>query len=163
VCVSGKIAAVTLAYRTYGYPPLASHTCLTAPQIDYYPSRNNKITVAKIRGHANSTRKLTGQRVSVMIDKENNFYQCASRLRAKKLSSLADKAVMLLGAFVFSPLDAQDNRACHMSCTPWRRQEWSRLELELCASMAEHLTFAACRAGERIRSWDPERRSRFIE
>ena len=54
-----------------------AHVRLVAPQIDYYPSRNNKITVAKIRGHANSTRKLSGQRVSVMIEKENNFYQCA--------------------------------------------------------------------------------------
>ncbi len=59
---------------------------LIAPQIDYYPSRNNKITVAKIRGHANSTRKVTGQRVSVMIDKENNFYQCASCPRAQNMS-----------------------------------------------------------------------------
>ena len=62
--------------------PLLPLTRLIALQIDYYPSRNNKITVAKIRGHANSTRKVTGQRVSIMIDKENNFYQCASRLCA---------------------------------------------------------------------------------
>ena len=79
---------------------LLSSLCCWSSQIDYYPSRNNKITVAKIRGHANSTRKVTGQRVSVMIGKENNFYQCAlASVRCYAFpSSLADKAVMLLCA-----------------------------------------------------------------
>jgi hypothetical protein len=46
-------------------------------QIDYFPSRNNNITASKIRGNPESTRPISGVRSKVMIEKENNFYQCA--------------------------------------------------------------------------------------
>ena len=46
-------------------------------QIDYFPSRNNNITASKIRGNPESTRHISGLRSKVMIEKENNFYQCA--------------------------------------------------------------------------------------